>query len=66
LEKLLQRFAKEYLESIMQVQQTAGGKLSDEAVSNPEIASGLEKFRKTTEAKKDGVHHDAIRDHEGA
>jgi hypothetical protein len=52
LEKLLQRFAKEYLESIMQVQQTSGGKLSDEAVSNPEIASGLEKFRKEHRGKK--------------
>jgi hypothetical protein len=52
LEKLLKRFAKEYLESIIQVQQTAGGRLSDEAVSNPEIASGLEKFKKDHSGKK--------------
>lgn len=52
LEKLLHRVTKEYLASIMQAEKSLRGKLSEESVSNPEIASGLEEFRMDYGGKK--------------
>jgi len=41
----LQTIASEYVNSTLQAQSKARTKISDEALSTPEIASGLEKFR---------------------
>jgi hypothetical protein len=37
--------AHEYVDSVLQSQKKPGKSISEEAISNPEIASGLEKFR---------------------
>lgn len=44
-EKLVEILVNEYLGSVLQAQRTPEKKMSQDAATNPEIASGLEKFR---------------------
>jgi len=46
LDTYIQKIVEEYVNSILQAQQKPEKTVSDEALSNPEIASGVEKFRK--------------------
>lgn len=52
VETLVQQVTKEYLASIMQVHGKPGRQLSEESASDPELASGLETFRRDHEGKK--------------
>lgn len=45
LEEQIQRIVKEYVNTVLQSQQKSDKTISNEVVSAPEIASGLEKFR---------------------
>ena len=46
LDAYINKIAVQYVNSVLQSQSNPSKKISDEAVSSPEIASGLEKFRK--------------------
>lgn len=45
LNEYVESIVHQYVATVLQTQQKPDGKISDEAVSYPEIASGLEKFR---------------------
>ena len=45
LDDYIQSIVQQYVNTALQTQRKPDGKISDEAVSLPEIASGLEKFR---------------------
>jgi hypothetical protein len=45
-ENLLQQIAKQYIDSVLQSETKPDKKISEEALKTPEIASGIEKFRK--------------------
>lgn len=45
IEDIIQNLAKQYINTILQNQSKPSGKISNEAVASPEIASGIEKFR---------------------
>lgn len=45
LDEYIQSIVKEYVNTVLQTKRKPDGKISDEALSLPEIASGLEKFR---------------------
>jgi hypothetical protein len=46
LDNYIQKIVEEYVNSVLQAQQKPEKTISEEAISNPEIASGVEKFRK--------------------
>ena len=45
LDEYIESIVRQYVATVLQTQRKPDGKISDEAVSFPEIASGLEKFR---------------------
>ncbi len=45
LDEHIESIVRQYVATVLQTQRKPDGKISDEAVSFPEIASGLEKFR---------------------
>lgn len=46
LENYIEQIAKQYVNTVLESQKKPTKKISEEAISNPEIASGVEKFKK--------------------
>lgn len=52
LESYIDKIAKEYVDSVLHSQKKANKQISEEAISNPEIATGIEKFRQDYPAEQ--------------